>query len=380
VPDRLRQLTEQLRRNERIWAGFRQIELRLLGARSLGEMVRSVARDFPRHFGGVSATTLAWLDPEYEAARLLDGGQGEVLTPPGAPRDTRERGAGLVAGAFVPLLEDQLHGLFDRPYRPYLGRPSARIQTLLFPGWPASRLGSVALAPLVRRGKVIGCLSQASEDPAHFTPEAATDLLEHLAAVTALCVENALNQERLKLDGLTDPLTGIANRRFYERRLEEELDRWRRSQQPLAVLLVDVDHFKRINDSHGHQVGDRVLRRVAAVIGAQLRAADVLARYGGEEFALLLPQTGEAQALGIAERIRQQVARDGGVGQAQGQEVTVSVGVSSLGSECGGREVSSEALLESADQALYDAKRAGRNRVAARAAGRLRVPAGTEGE
>lgn len=360
MPDKLRQLTEQLRRNERIWAGFRQIELRLLGARSLGEMVRAISRDFPRQFAGVSAVTLAWLDPEYEAVRLLDGGQGETFSGVAASGEGR---AGPGTGAFVPLQAGQLEGVFYRPYRPYLGKPTAKIQGMFFSGWPASRLSSVALAPLVRRGGVIGCLNQASDDPAHFTAEAATDLLEHLAAVTALCVENALSQERLKVDGLTDPLTGIANRRFYERRLGEELERWRRSRQPLAVLLIDVDHFKRVNDTHGHQVGDRVLRRVAQVIGAQLRAADVLSRYGGEEFALLLPQTGEAQAAGIAERIRQQVERDPEALQNGGQRVTISIGVASVDR---GREQdtsSAEVLLGTADRALYNAKRAGRNRV-----------------
>jgi two-component system, cell cycle response regulator len=119
----------------------------------------------------------------------------------------------------------------------------------------------------------------------------ATNFIEWLAAVASVCLENVANNERLKHIGLTDALTGVHNRRYFDQRLREEVDRALRKGQPLSCLLVDVDHFKHVNDKHGHLIGDAVLREVAEQIKDQLRLSDAMARYGGEEFAVLLVQT-----------------------------------------------------------------------------------------
>jgi diguanylate cyclase (GGDEF)-like protein len=175
-----------------------------------------------------------------------------------------------------------------------------------------------------------------------------------------------VNQERLKLDGLTDALTGVANRRYCERRLQGEIERWRRRGEPLTCMLVDVDHFKSINDRHGHQTGDAVLKEIAGLLAQELRAADVLARYGGEEFILLLPNATLPQALAIAERVRERVARHSFALRAAPLRVTVSIGVAALGgapAESDGAV--GEQLVQAADAALYRAKEGGRNRVVA---------------
>ena len=161
-------------------------------------------------------------------------------------------------------------------------------------------------------------------------------------------------------------MTELHNRRYLDRRLQEELSRASRYRQPLSCLFIDADHFKRINDNYGHQAGDSVLRELANRIRSQLRASDVATRYGGEEFALLLPQTSLNEALLLAERIRMEVAQTP-VYLENGEELplTVSIGVSETLPMLGKsrhKEVG-EHLLASADQALYQAKANGRNRI-----------------
>jgi diguanylate cyclase (GGDEF)-like protein len=226
-------------------------------------------------------------------------------------------------------------------------------------------LGSVALAPLVFQGRLLGCLAQGSDDATHFTSRTATDLLEHLAAVIALSIDSQISHERLKLDGLTDALTGAANRRYCERWLQNEIERWRRRPEALVCMLIDIDHFKGINDQHGHQIGDAVLRQVATLLARELRAADVLARYGGEEFMLLLPNTTPAQGATIAERVRERIASHAFGGPDAALRVTVSVGLATLGtaSAVDTPATIAERLVQAADAALYRAKHEGRNRV-----------------
>jgi len=221
--------------------------------------------------------------------------------------------------------------------------------------------------PLRLHGEWVGTLNQASPEPDHYAPGMATDLLEHLALVFALCVENALNRIRLQRDGLTDALTGVANRRFFERRLQEEVSHWLRHGGFLSCLLADIDHFKDINDRHGHPAGDRVLQDVARCLSAGLRTSDVLARHGGEEFVLLLPSTDSARAREIAERLRAEVSRLRPDVPGSGTiAVTISVGVAALEpAQRSGLEDPGLWLVRCADDLLYQAKAQGRNRVVA---------------
>ena len=347
--EQLFRLRDQLLANERIWSGFRRIELQMIGAGSLHELIAVLSRDIPRTFPSVDFATVACFDPEYEMARLIE---------------QESDGSGIEA-SFISLSHDALTALFPRPWHVRLGLSDAAVKDLLFPR-VSGRLGSAAIAPLVLHGQLIGSLNQASTDAHHFTPGTATDLLEHLAAVTAMCLDNAIGRERLKRDGLTDPLTRVANRRFFERRMAQEIERRLRRGGSIACMLIDVDHFKAVNDQYGHQVGDRVLADIAALLGQDLRGADVLARYGGEEFVLLMPDTTKDQALRIAERLRSRVAKKAFTGaQKRRIAVTISIGVAALGED---READAQtgaaALLSEADKALYQAKESGRNRVA----------------
>lgn len=156
-----------------------------------------------------------------------------------------------------------------------------------------------------------------------------------------------------------DPLTGIGNRRDFEMRAQRELARAQRYQRPLSLLSLDVDHFKRINDTHGHAVGDEVLRALARVANQELRENDLLARFGGEEFVALLPDTTLDEALVVAERMRGALGACCVLSGEAGIRFTVSVGVAQLAD--GSSELTS--LLKAADKALYQAKQKGRNQV-----------------
>ncbi|PTY00366.1 diguanylate cyclase [Opitutus sp. ER46] len=174
--------------------------------------------------------------------------------------------------------------------------------------------------------------------------------------------------EALRQLATVDELTGLKNRREFDRLLEEEQERALRFNQPLALLMADVDHFKMINDSHGHPVGDIALREVARRLRAQARNVDRVARYGGEEFAVLLVQADRVAALGVAERIRAAFELDPiPIAEGISLRVTISIGVASMPDDAR----TSLDLLREADEALYAAKAAGRNRVmAATGAGR----------
>ena len=161
---------------------------------------------------------------------------------------------------------------------------------------------------------------------------------------------------RAQMDGLT----GIWNRTYFERRLDEELDAFRRYGRALSLVILDVDHFKKINDAHGHPFGDRVLQLVALLVGATVRSTDAVCRYGGEEFGIILSETGGEGALRGAERMRQRLERLELADRAQKIAVTASFGVSSS-DWFPADDLTRQSLLNAADDALYAAKGAGRN-------------------
>ena len=167
----------------------------------------------------------------------------------------------------------------------------------------------------------------------------------------------------LEKESFTDPLTGLFNRRFLDQRLNQELAAARRTGIPLSVLMIDIDHFKKINDTHGHQTGDEVLVAVADLLSSELRENDVIARFGGEEFLVIAPHTPVENAENLAERLRA-AAQDRKISacdQPDGVKFTVSIGVAEYGE---GADTPEE-LVNVADNRLYQAKDNGRNRVVA---------------
>jgi diguanylate cyclase (GGDEF)-like protein len=209
--------------------------------------------------------------------------------------------------------------------------------------------------PLVVYDETIGVLSVQSPECSAFGPDDQR-LLESIGQQAAVAIENARLYELATVDGLTQ----LYVRRYFDQRLEEEWRRSARYHSPFAIVLLDIDDFKQVNDRFSHQVGDRVLREAAGIIKHKMRGFDIPARYGGEEFAILLPRASGADAASVGNRIRTDIAA---YRLAMGTEkiaITASFGVASY-PECG--DVEAMEVLHRADLALYQAKEAGKNRV-----------------
>ncbi len=348
----LRQQLEALlhaaRQNESKLRRFDRLEQRLIGSRSLAELLQVLLADYKAAFD-IEFVSIALLDREYEATRILESSADGRAWP----------------GLLLLQTPELLERLYADGCITHLSAFDAERHGPLF-AFAEQAIASVALLPLIRHGELIGSLQLGSSTAERYDAAVGTNFLDRLSAVVAICLESALTQERLKRVGLTDGLTGVENRRYFEHRCLIEISQARRHRQPLACMFLDIDKFKRINDSYGHQSGDDILRGVAGVIQSQLRAGDTIARYGGEEFIVLLPQTAALHALEIAERIRCAVAAR--MFQAQsGKEVpvTISIGLAMLPAEGLAKDIPAQAaqLVAAADQALYQAKHEGRNRV-----------------
>ena len=184
--------------------------------------------------------------------------------------------------------------------------------------------------------------------------------LELFKQAFGLALNNALAHDRLQRLAALDPLTGVYNRRFGLGRLHEEFQRSVRSTIPLGLLMMDIDHFKSVNDTYGHQIGDRILQSMASIIRTVLREGDILVRYGGEEFLAILPAAASEDLKLVGERIRRSVEESALMEGKQSIRVTISIG----GAAYPNQNVEKEnALLQLADEALNQAKDTGRNRV-----------------
>ncbi|MDC8786577.1 GGDEF domain-containing protein [Roseateles koreensis] len=351
----LQSLLHEARLNEDKMRRFDQLEHQLIGADGLLDLVTLLLTGYKQAFA-IDQVALTLVDPEQELSRILsfDSGAAHAL-----------------AGLHLPESPEALERAYTSVSQPQLGRFDPLRHGALFAPDSSERIASVALLPLNRHGQLIGGLHFGSHDASRYEAGTGTQLLERLGHVVAVCLESAINQERLKLSGLTDGLTGVYNRRFFEHRCLIEIAQARRYRHPLACLFLDVDRFKSINDLHGHPMGDEVLRCIGQLIQGQLRAGDTVARYGGEEFVVLLPQTSAEFAGEIAERIRSSVAEQRfisahpGTGNRQEIAVSSSIGLAMLTEGASAHDANGLAALmvAAADQALYQAKQGGRNRV-----------------
>jgi len=345
---RLDELTAEAARRQQEMRHSQQRELRLLQAEDLGGLIKEIT-DGLRASYDLSQVSLVLCDPDHDMRHLL-------------------LAAGTPAESFANLvMVESLTGMAPQYValrKPWRGRYAACDHQLLFPA--AVALASVAMIPLTFRQKLIGSINLGSADATRFTADHAADFLEHLGIIASFCVENAVNRARLLRSGFTDVLTGWHNRRYLQVRLEEELARARRDRSHIVCLMLDADHFKRINDTWGHAAGDAVLRELANRIESQVRASDVAARYGGEEFMVLLPGTDNRSGERLAERIRHAVAASP-FALPSGEEVsiTVSIGIAGVspGPDADDLKTLGDTLIARADVAMYRAKSAGRDKV-----------------
>ncbi|HMK73703.1 MAG TPA: diguanylate cyclase, partial [Myxococcaceae bacterium] len=304
--------------------------------------------ELPELLGRISSLVTERLRIDHFSVLLLnpEGRLEEAACVPPRAAGTRaafrlgEGAAGRAAESLLPIYLPDLSRAGDA--RP-LGPPT----------------GSLLSLPVMHQGRLLGVLNLQRSTPEAFAAEE-VELLAAVADQAAMAIQNArLHAETVALS-ITDALTGLANRRHLFRQLEQEVARAARFRTQVSVVMMDLDHFKDLNDASGHLAGDAVLRQVAEVLRGQVRRVDVVARYGGEEFCLVLPQVAKTDAVEVAEKLRRSIAEQA-FGAWPAGRITASAGVAHLP----GDATTLEGLLEAADAALYASKHRGRNRVTA---------------
>lgn len=338
----------RVQRNEEMLKRFHDLEMQLLSLNSLKELVENILDEAKSAFNLQSLSL------------VLADGNGDISTFLAEDGFCLQDHSSVILTPNVGIFKAKM-GLSQRVL---LGDAD-----VLDPDfWPAEKKypASVALMPLIRRGVHLGCLVFGSDDESRFQTNMSTYFLDRLGKVLSVCMENTLNYEQLRRSSLFDTLTGVNNRRFFEQRIDEEMLRSLRTGDNLSCLFIDIDFFKKVNDTYGHQVGDAALRHVAECLRSQLRSNDILARYGGEEFVAILPTAEEEKGVEVAERMRKLVERSVlPIMDNEQLELTVSIGVSTFVVEQAGSSsgVKKTDLIEVADKALYQAKHSGRNKV-----------------
>lgn len=304
----------------------------------LDELLTVVCRLLLERFNYIDHVAVLLCEPEGLRVRAYEG----RLTPNMPMGAQLPPGAGLVSRALAQsesIIENDVNGVEG-----------------YFAGFVETQ--SEMCVPLIFFGEKLGVLALDSASKSAFDVEDVQPL-ESVADICAAAIQNANYFERMRQLAYVDGLTGIHNRRYFEMRIVEELERASRFQGRMAVIMIDIDHFKRLNDEFGHLLGDEVLRCVAGILKQQLRKVDMVCRYGGEEFAVVVPETTGENAMIVAEKLRRQVESHPFPGVPR--PVTISCGVADYPLH----GVTRDEVVAAADGALYSAKQAGRNRVVA---------------
>jgi diguanylate cyclase (GGDEF)-like protein len=341
-------MIDQVAKNSASLRQYRDFEMRLLNLNSMSEIIEHILDDAKKYFD-FEVISLCLVDEIGEIEKIVN-----------------EQGLDIKSSKGVIFLKDKdlLQSTFGFAIRPYIGTFQSALLSSFFT--ESENPVSVAITPLIRRQKYLGTLNLGSYKADRFAGPVMMEYIVHLSSVISICLENSLNFETIKRTSYIDTLTGVNNRRFFEQRINEELDRCQRNADPISCLFLDIDSFKAINDKYGHQGGDLVLSLAAKTIKTQLRNNDVLARYGGEEFVALLTNIDGDKAFEIAERIRKTVETLVIKYQDTSISITVSIGLSTHIPDKMSLTKADDAvirLIKAADAALYKAKRNGRNRV-----------------
>src|SRR5262249_49124959 len=280
------------------------------------------------------------------AVRVREGGEG-IIDPEQLTNFEFKDNAGLAAMVVK-----------NRHYLPAGGEPREVSAPIYTRKVKIEDARSLLVLPLLAGDEPVGTLTLVARAEKRFGKDV-REMLAVIANQVAISLENGFLYRKMETMATTDGLTGLTNHRTFQQRFADLLERAARHNHRVALLLCDVDHFKKVNDTYGHPVGDEVLRRVARVLQEVPRKIDIPARYGGEEFAVLLDNVDVAQAKQVAERIRIEISRLVVESEKGPLSVTESIGIATFPDD--GRDRAT--LIERADLALYHAKHTGRNRV-----------------
>jgi diguanylate cyclase (GGDEF)-like protein/putative nucleotidyltransferase with HDIG domain len=330
-------LQEQLRNREQELALINRLDTVITSSLNIREV-----------YGAFIAELKEVIDVDWATIALIEGDElrFEVLST--------EVGSAWQAGEKIPLEDTGTEWVAER--KKALFEPDLAKNRRFWTGDAHLKQGirSIVYLPLMVKGEAIGSLIVASSQPNAYT-HSQVHLLESLASQIAMPVENSRLYAKAEQRARVDELTGLFNRRHFDERLGEEIDRHSRYGGMLSLIFLDLDFFKAYNDKHGHLAGDKVLARIGRLMEKSIRNIDIAFRYGGDEFAVLLPQSGVDEAFVVAERVRANIATEM---RKKKFRITTSLGLASWPSD----GVTPDELINAADKALYYTKQTGGNR------------------
>jgi diguanylate cyclase (GGDEF)-like protein len=337
---------------------IKSAEKAAIEARNVAETLREagVTLSSKLDFNQISALILDLLRRviPYDIGAFMTVEAGELkLAAIKRPADYRN-----LIGEAYPLAGSRLCNMAVQRMRPLISVVTGP-EDILLPLRPDLGVHSFLGVPVVIRDQVIGLVALYNTGERTFTEDDA-EVAEAFASQVAIAMDNSRRVEQMGKQAVTDELTSLFNRRAFILAGEKEVGRARRYQRPLALIFFDIDHFKGVNDSHGHLIGDHVLRVLTELVTKTTRATDIVCRYGGEEFIVLMPESDRDEAMAMAERLRQEISRMTVVTAVGTLFLTVSLGVAELRRD---EDESLEGLIARADRAMYQAKAAGRNTV-----------------
>jgi len=337
---------------------LKNAETAAIEARKIAETLREAGLTLSSKldFKQISALILELLKRviPYDIGAFLTLEEAELrLAAIKRPADVRN-----LIGETYPVAGSQLCNMAVQMKRPLIS-PIKSPEDILLPLRPDQDVRSFLGVPIVFRDRVTGLIALYNFGPRDFV-EADAEVAELFASQVAIAMDNSRRVEQMERQAVTDVLTGLYNRRAFIPLGEKEVGRARRYRRPLALILFDIDHFKNVNDSHGHLIGDHVLQVLTNLVTKTTRATDVVCRYGGEEFIVLMPEASREEGLAMAERLRQEISRMTVVTAVGTLSLTVSLGVAALRTA---EDDNLESLIARADRAMYLAKAAGRDTV-----------------
>ncbi|MDP2646760.1 MAG: sensor domain-containing diguanylate cyclase [Desulfobacterales bacterium] len=338
--DKFDKILQILRRNDEIAQKFHQIEIKILSI-----------LDFKDLFEVLLAEIIDKFKVPYAWISIIENNEVSLLIQSAENSELLKRRMNFVdRGIFFKLVGNQ--------GQPVLINENLDAYFPLFPPKGKNMIKSVALAPISMEGGIIGSLNQADTSPWRFQPGIDTSLLEQLALKVSLCLTNVTAHEKLKFLAYRDPLTGLLNRRIMESALNREFLRTTRYKKILSVVFIDIDDFKKVNDNHGHDGGDALLKYVADKLIDMTRDTDVVSRYAGDEFVVILPESSPKSTKNLMERLQTFFSENPLDFSGSKIKFSISFGIASTEDQ---RTRSADALLKKADKMLYQAKTANKS-------------------
>lgn len=335
--DDVKRLIERFRDNEEVARKFFEVEMGVLSTLNFHDFFDKLLSNIMEKFG-VGFVWVTLID-RGKVVKLVNTYASPAIPPKNLRILERKKFFQALGGSGKAVLGNQGLERFS----------------VLMPGGRERKFGSIAIVPISLDGETAGSINFADASPGRFSPEADTILLEQLGIVVSICLSNVAAHEELRSLAFKDPLTGLVNRRAMERALKREIGRSKRYGSPLSVAFIDLDDFKKINDSLGHDSGDELLVHVADALVRMTRQSDVVSRFAGDEFVVILPQTSAEEAASLMGRIGQHFLEHPLTLGETPVRVAFSCGIAGPDHETGEDPAS---LLKKADELLYGDKQA----------------------